>query len=67
MALDFLEPGITYTAKIWRDGDTADWKTAPYEMVIETRELTAADRLTIRMAPGGGLAVWLTPADGEAP
>jgi alpha-glucosidase len=64
VALDFLEPGVTYAARIWRDGDTADWKTAPYDMVIETRELTAEDRLTIRMAPGGGLAVWLTPVSG---
>ncbi|MBA3069627.1 MAG: glycoside hydrolase family 97 protein [Hyphomonas sp.] len=62
VALDFLEPGVTYTAKIWRDGDGADWETAPYDMVIETRDLTSADRLTLRLAPGGGAALWLTPA-----
>jgi alpha-glucosidase len=59
--LGFLEPGVTYTAKIWRDGEGADWKTAPYDMVIETRELTAQDTLSIRLAPGGGAAIWLTP------
>jgi len=61
VGLDFLEPGVTYTAKIWRDGEGADWETAPYEMVIETRELTSADKLTLWLAPGGGGALWLTP------
>lgn len=66
IALDFLEPGVTYTAKIWRDGDAADWETAPYEMTIEARDVTAADRLAIRLAAGGGMAVWLTPSASRA-
>lgn len=61
LSLDFLEPGVTYTAKIWRDGETADWKTAPYDMIIETKDVASTDSLSVRLAPGGGLAVWLTP------
>lgn len=62
LPLDFLDPGVTYSAKIWRDAETADWKTAPYEMIVETKEVSSADRLSIRLAPGGGTAIWLTPA-----
>ena len=56
--LDFLEPGRAYTARIWRDGASADWKTAPFDMVVETRTLRRGDTLKLRLAAGGGAAVW---------
>lgn len=62
LTLDFLEPGTTYSAKVWKDGPAADWKTAPYDMTIETVRVTAADTLSLALAPGGGAAVWFTPA-----
>ena len=55
--LSFLDPGRKYRAEIYRDGEAADWKTAPQDIVIETREVTAADVLTLRLAPGGGQAI----------
>jgi len=55
--LGFLEPGRRYRAQIYRDGDKADWKTAPQDIVIEEREVTSADVLTLRLAPGGGQAI----------
>ena len=58
--LGFLTPGRTYTAEIWRDGPTADWQTAPFEMVIEKRVVTSKDRLALRLAPGGGAAIRFT-------
>ncbi len=68
LPLDFLEPGTRYTAKIWRDGDAADWKTAPYDLTIVTQMVGANDTLSVRLAPGGGAAIWLTPdADGATP
>ena len=51
-----LEPGKTYHATIWKDGENADWQTNPYAYVIEEKELTCGDTLVIRMASGGGLA-----------
>lgn len=54
--LDMLEPGKTYHATIWKDGENADWQTNPYAYVIEEKELTWGDTLVIRMASGGGLA-----------
>ena len=57
VALSFLTPGRKYTAQIYADGEGADWKTNPYAVEITEREVGADDRLTIRMASGGGCAV----------
>ena len=55
--LTFLAPGQRYRAEIYRDGDTADYRTNPRAIVIEKRTVTSADRLAMRLAPGGGAAV----------
>jgi len=57
VALNFLAPGRRYRAEIYRDGDRADYRTNPREIVIEKREVTSGDRLALRIAPGGGAAV----------
>jgi alpha-glucosidase len=55
--LDFLEAGRAYTARIYRDGYHASWKTNPYALVIEERRVEQGDRLDLHLAPGGGAAV----------
>ncbi len=55
--LDFLEPGRRYTAQVYRDGERADYRSNREDIVIETREVTAADTLSLRLAPGGGQAI----------
>jgi len=55
--LDFLEPGRTYTAQIYRDGPDADWKTNGHDIVIEEHKVDAGDVLTLRLAAGGGQAI----------
>jgi alpha-glucosidase len=62
--LGFLDPGRKYRAEIYRDGDKADWKTNPTDIVIESREVTSADTLTLRLAAGGGQAIRFTPVEG---
>jgi alpha-glucosidase len=57
VALAFLNPGKRYRAEIYRDGDSADYRTDPRDMVIEQRVVTSRDRMTMRIAPGGGAAV----------
>ncbi len=58
VALDFLAPGKRYQAQIYRDGDATDFRNDHrHEYVVEQRVVTAADRLTLRLAPGGGQAV----------
>lgn len=55
--LSFLDEGRRYTAQIYRDGDKANWKTAPQDIVIEERSVTRGDTLTLTLAPGGGQAI----------
>lgn len=56
--LDFLEPGRTYEAQIYRDAKDSTWKGARrFRFERETRKVTAKDTLTLRLAPGGGQAI----------
>jgi alpha-glucosidase len=55
--LDFLEPGKSYRAQIYRDGEGADWKSNPQAIAIESRNVTRDDTLTLPLAAGGGAAV----------
>lgn len=54
--LSFLGDG-TYDAEIFRDGDNA--ATVATDLSRETRQVKKGDKLTIKMAPGGGFAVRL--------
>ncbi|TDK27497.1 glycoside hydrolase family 97 protein [Luteimonas aestuarii] len=55
--LDFLDAGRTYTAQVYRDGPGAGWQADQTAIVIEQREVTAADALTLALASGGGQAI----------
>ncbi len=53
----FLEKGKKYKAEIYKDGDNADWKTNPYPMTMEEKEITSESVLDLHLAPGGGTAI----------
>ncbi|WP_438270141.1 glycoside hydrolase family 97 protein [Pseudoalteromonas galatheae] len=57
VTLDFLEPGKTFEAQIYADGDKAEWKQNPYEINIYRKKVTSADKLTLKLAAGGGVAI----------
>jgi alpha-glucosidase len=57
LPLAFLEPGARYVAEVYRDGPQADWKTRPYDLVVEQRDVTAADTLDLALATSGGAAI----------
>jgi alpha-glucosidase len=60
--LDFLEPGKRYQMETWKDGPDADYRTDKrHDMVVETRVVTSADAVTLRLAPGGGAAMAIHP------
>jgi alpha-glucosidase len=60
--LAFLDPGRQYAAEIYRDGDEADYRNGHrFDLVKETKTVTAQDVLDVRLAPGGGLAVRIVP------
>jgi alpha-glucosidase len=57
LQLGFLDPKSQYVAEIYRDGPQADWKTRPYDLVVEKRTVTAADTLDLALASSGGAAI----------
>jgi alpha-glucosidase len=57
--LSFLGPG-TYEARIFADGPDAD-KTATSLKITKSR-VKSRDALKVHMAPGGGIAIIITPA-----
>ena len=57
LSLDFLSPG-TYEATIATDGINANHNAEDYRIAQKT--LTASDRLSLRMASGGGFVIKLT-------
>lgn len=59
---DFLEDGERYVAKIWKDGTEATYLTDKrHDIAYETRSFAKGDSYTVRLAPGGGLAIQLKP------
>jgi glucan 1,4-alpha-glucosidase len=57
LSLDFLEPGKTYEATLYRDADNADWDINPEAYTIEKQRVTQASKLTLKLAKGGGCAI----------
>lgn len=64
--LDFLEEHREYEATIYQDGPEAHYENNPEVYEIETRQVSSRDTLSLVMAPGGGFAVSIKPADERA-
>ncbi len=61
--LSFLTPGKTYRAEIYRDGDDAHYVENRFAFAVESHDVTSADTLKMKLAPGGGQAIRLVPVD----
>lgn len=59
ISLDFLDPGARYRAIIYTDGPDADWENNPYPILVDRRDVTSADTLTLRQGRSGGSAIRL--------
>ena len=55
----FLDEGVTYEAKIYKDGENAHWNDNPLDIIIESMEINKNSRLKFILAEGGGLAISL--------
>jgi len=64
LPLDFLDDGNDYIATIYRDGDDADWRSNPYDYIIEERQLSRDQQLELMLAAGGGAAIQFQPKPG---
>jgi hypothetical protein len=61
------DTGLRRTCPNWisRDGPQADWKTRPYDLVTEKRNVTAAATLDLARASSGGLPFGSGRSDGR--
>jgi hypothetical protein len=62
-SLAFLDRGKTYVATLYRDADDADWEKNPHAYMIEKFLVDGATVLNLKLAPGGGTAISIMPAD----
>lgn len=60
-SLDFLDPGIKYTATIYEDAKDAHYIYNPQKYNIRTMTVDSKTKLKQKIAPGGGFAIRLTP------
>jgi len=56
---DFLAVGVTYEARIYKDGPDAHWDKNPTDIAIETMIIKKGDQLNLKLAAGGGVAISL--------
>ena len=61
--LDFLDEGKTYNAIIYKDGEDAHWDDNPLSYEIVEKEVNNESSLQIELAPGGGQAISIFPAE----
>ena len=62
LTFDFLNPGKTYTATIWKDGEGATYLTeARHRIAYETIRVKKGDSYKLWLAPGGGAAMRVAP------
>lgn len=59
LTFDFLDEDQTYDATIYKDGKEAHWNDNPLDIEIEKMELTKGNKLSIKLAEGGGFAISL--------
>lgn len=60
--LGFLDAGKKYTAIIYADADDANYQTNPAAYKITRQVVDSKTVLKLKLAPGGGCAVSITPA-----
>lgn len=60
LTFDFLDEGKTYKVKVWKDGPEATYLTEKrHDIAYDTLTVKKGDTYTVRLAPGGGLAMQL--------
>ncbi len=61
IALDFLSPDTQYNAIIYEDTQNSHWNKNPTTINIREIEVTSQSNLKLKLAPGGGFAISITP------
>ena len=63
LRLDFLTPGVEYTARIFADGKGADWQSNPYPVEISETDVNSTSIISLNLARSGGAAIIITPKE----
>ena len=66
LPLSFLASDTEYTATIYADAATADWKSNPHAYQIHNRPVDRDTTLKLELAPGGGAAVRIAAQKGNS-
>ena len=53
----FLPEGQKFKAKVFADGEGADYRTNPYPVAIYEQVIDSSSRIPLHLAPGGGAAL----------
>jgi len=61
--LEFLQEGVTYTVTLYEDAPDAHYRTNREAYRVRTIEVHRGDVIEAAMAPGGGHAIWVRPAE----
>src|SRR3546814_18775388 len=62
LTFDFLDPGKTDAATLWKDGEGATYLTdARHRIAYETIKVKKGDTYKVWLAPGGGAAMRVAP------
>ncbi|TLX76958.1 glycoside hydrolase family 97 protein [Labilibacter sediminis] len=62
----FLDSDKEYEVIVYKDGESANYLSAPNDYVIEKMKVNSKDKFKLKMAPGGGFAVEFKHVLGEA-
>ncbi len=63
ITLSFLPEGENFVAEIYADGEGAHWLDNPLPIEISQQPVDAGSSLTLSLAPGGGQAIRIRPAE----
>lgn len=63
VSLDFLTPNRGYVAEIYADGADAHWLDNPLPVVMSQMPVNSRSQLHLALAPGGGQAIRIRPAN----
>jgi alpha-glucosidase len=61
--LEFLDDGTKYVATIYADKKDAHWDNNPTAIDIYKRDVNRNDKLSLKLAEGGGVAISLHPTE----
>jgi alpha-glucosidase len=57
VSTDFLSADKNYQMQVYQDGEKADWETHPNEIEIFSKPVKKGEKLKLRMAKSGGIAI----------